>query len=230
MPKPYYAVIKFCLALLVVAGFISGCKQKPVAASMPSDYSLRKFWLQDSLAFIQIYIPNELDTFYEWVHVSDDVCDDYHLYRFANKTYPTIAETGFYWERPDSAYQLSVYHIDKYYCTHSSPLLDSGQLAIRIAHVINKYKDQGDSILSINGEVADYNGQRFIVIGFTALESYPKQRRASYLTAVTFIDSNFLAFNYTNSGSGCPDFINRMNVSLASIKITTKQTAVDLTK
>ncbi len=201
--------------------FAAACNTNKNNSKIPSDYIYRRFILQDSLALIEIYVPNELDTFFQWVHINDNVCDDYRKYRFANKYFSPLAETGFFYDSPDSSYDFTVYHVDKYRCKEKrSNHFDSTDLARKMSFIKLKHADNGDSINDLSGEIADYNGSEFLVIAYTSVQSYPVEFRAQYLQGATMIDSNIVMFNYYTNASHQSNFIERMKFSLATVKVT----------
>lgn len=220
MKKTLLFFIPYCVAILY------GCKQKPTIVSVPADYGLKKIVLQDSLAIVEIYVPIELDTFFEWIHISDNTCDDLKKYRFASRTLPVVAENGFFYDLPDSAYQLTINHVDRYRCKYGQlKNLDSVYLSGRIARIKREYAEIGDSSESIDGKVDVYNNARFIVMAYSCIEGYPKKQRMKYVYAATAIDSNILEFTYYTNVGGHSDFIERMMASLATVKITSSSTA-----
>jgi hypothetical protein len=66
--------------------------------------------LTDSLASVSFMIPARLDTFYKWHNTSDCLPCGWLQYRFADKSFPQIAENGWFPTLTDSAYQLDIWH------------------------------------------------------------------------------------------------------------------------
>ena len=67
------------------------------------------FELTDSVCLVSLKIPSRLDTSYNWCDFSCNTSSSWMKYRFADKTYPQFAESGWFWNFvPNSTYQLSI--------------------------------------------------------------------------------------------------------------------------
>ena len=66
--------------------------------------------LKDTLGLISLEIPTRLDTFYKWHNTSDCLPCGWMQYRFADKKYPQLAESGWMPTIVDSVYQLDIWH------------------------------------------------------------------------------------------------------------------------
>lgn len=106
------------IASLFIVLFIS-CKEERIAEDF-TGYKEASFsvaaldaaqsW-SDTMATIMLKIPAHLDTFYRWHDQSDCASCGRLKYRFADKRYSLLAESGFYYELvPDSILQLTFIH------------------------------------------------------------------------------------------------------------------------
>jgi hypothetical protein len=211
-----FAIIPVCFIL-----FFTGisCKQKIKPNEIPTDFTLKKFMLQDSLAEIEIYLPNELDTFFQWMDESDNACDDYERYRFADKKYSPIAETGFFKEHADSVYQLTVSHINNYRCITRIRSIDSVGLGEQIEHMKEFHRVLGDSFLMFTAQIRNYDNYPFAVMVYSVNDNYSGKRLSVYLDACTIIDSSYIGFDYHTNGAAIAGFTNRMLQSISTVKI-----------
>lgn len=209
MTKIVSVIFPFLLILLV---FISSC-QNPI-----DDFIDHTITLSNQLGSISIKLPPIFDTSFVWKNVGDG--DSYQMYRFANRNYSLIRETGsFYLEFPDSLLQFTISHNDgkEIYTDNDAFNLDS------IVSRLNKKNYEScmgcDSITWRIREHRIISDHDFIVIGFEELGRYASLGRIKVLEAITWHHQNTIHFRSECSGSNCGDFIATMSKSLNTIKM-----------
>src|ERR1043165_8106278 len=108
------AFIPFATAIIIISckssskpkeiqydGFID---KKIYLVGIDSNYNLK-----DSLGSISLKVFQRLDTSYNWWHRSDCLPCGWMKYRFADKSYPHLAEDNWFGPFVDSTYQLDIW-------------------------------------------------------------------------------------------------------------------------
>ena len=180
--------------------------------------------LKDSLAIVSIKIPERLDTFYHWEHVSDCSSCGWVKYRFADKKYFQFAESGFYWTViPDSTYQLNIWHkpIKEAPDTVTLKLLSKKDTSewYYIPHLVS-FEKQSRVLLK---DFKLINGRPFIIAAFISSYGYLTQTQTLFVIAETTLKSRNLYFIGECGAKDTTGFINNMYKSFLSIRIEEKQ-------
>ena len=82
--------------------FLHGCQ-----GSKPE--ILESIELKNNLGTLTFSVPQQLDTFYTWTHHSDNSCDHYEKFRFADKEYSLLMESGLFSQIAfDSILQITI--------------------------------------------------------------------------------------------------------------------------
>ncbi len=218
--------LRFCgCYMMLCILLIAGCNRETKSV-LPADFTLRKFVLQDSLAEIELSLPQKMDTFFEWVDVSDDACDDLKKYRFTCKKCNAVAETG-YFKEPliDSVYRFTAYHVNNFRCKFDTKQPDSFDLGRWYMRMEVKYGQQDTNddpirfVLVDSGKIR-INGRLFVEESYTVEDPSSSLKYSSTtLQAFTVIDSSMFLIEYECCKPDCNGFIEEMKKSLATLKI-----------
>ena len=180
--------------------------------------------MADTLASLQIRLPERLDTFYQWHHYSDCKTCGETKYRFADKNYDQYAENGYFWTVvPDSIYQLNIWH-KPYSETPDSVLLnpvpeaDTSIYYNRLPELVTTLGD----VDFFKREFKKINNRNYMITGFVAQTGYLTQSHTIYLVAITHLRSRPLYFIAECSAKDTAGFIQNMYKSLLSIRVMEK--------
>ncbi|SKC84996.1 hypothetical protein SAMN05660236_4777 [Ohtaekwangia koreensis] len=192
---------------------IISCENSKITDSRPEI-----FFLQDSLFRIEINVPMELDSFNTWVDYDDTSCGHLRKYRFSNSNYPIIQESGFIHKTsPDSSYRLTFSHIDNYNCQDSTWKVDLKGV-VKGLELRSKMDSVQFRLISL--DKVEINKLTFDILTFKT-DLLPRQKYQSILiwgfTKVNGID---LKVEYECANKNCDSFIDKMNESLKSLRVT----------
>jgi len=178
------------------------------------------FELTDSLCLVSLKIPIRLDTFYKWCDYSCNSSSSWMKYRFADKTYPQFAESGWFWTVvPDSTYQLSICHKpvrmtpDSIFLTHLSERDKNNRFYLGGGLAPN------DSARYIFKDLKYINQKAFIISAYTSSYSYLTRSEALFVVAATNLKDRELFFIGECGAKDTTGFIECMYKSFLSIRI-----------
>lgn len=183
---------------------------------------ISKIKLASHIGIISLAAPEKLDTFYEWVYVSDcGPCCHEKWYRLANKKYSLLEESGSYDSQiPDSIFQLTISHKNNPGCDNNFNI--SQVTADSITKKVEKnYYDSFDGEKEINWiikKLEKINGQNFILLGYESNGIYANLGQMTTIEAITLINKEIILFKYECSGVNCRDFFEEAMESLYSLK------------
>lgn len=176
---------------------------------IPLGFKSQRISLDNNLGNIQLFVPNDLDTFYSWIRYSDYSCGHKQMYRFSDRRFQLIKESGWIFnEKIDSLKQITVSHALKSHCKERFASARSKKFEENL-----KYQFGSDSSRK---EIKNINGRDFYILTFT-MES--EARNIKNVTAITIIDSIRVDINFNCYAKDCKEFTNRINKSIESITI-----------
>lgn len=183
-----------------------------------NDFRTESFVLQDSTTVLEIAVPNELDTFHVWVDKNDTRCGDEIKYRFSNSLFPVFEESGFFYAiYPDSSYRLTVSHLVNLECDKSPWPPDLEQMAKGL-----EARSKHDSVefIMYSTEHKNIQGIDFYTIRFKT-DLLPEQAYQSTVIRSFFHTNGInLKVEFECASNNCDRFIERMNKSLESIRVS----------
>ena len=198
--------MKYLIIIFVVYSLI-GCNKES------TNLNLSTFELKNNLGKLTIEIPKSMDTLYRWTKVGCTKCEDQAMLRFANKRYTLRTENGglsFYKELPDSLCQLTI--VQQLYkgCFKANDYVKLANNYINKLAVENPNYYPDVKIMLINN-------REYVV----ALNKTLENRKYNIeFSAMTYVDSNFVAIRYDYNGSKSNGFTNGMKENLLnSLKI-----------
>ncbi len=198
----YLTLVLFALFIVV-----SACRDR-----VPDSYIEHKVLLKNNLGELSIKLPPEFDTAYSWTNYSDARCSDYEMFRFANKKYSLLQETGFiYPVIPDSLYQVTITQL--MYLDCESTVKINKEALERIIHNDTLVYPGTEIFLS---DLKTIQNREFILIG-------SKFAANTTLKLFTVISGHGLMLEFVYQGKNNFNFVERMNKSINSIKIDTLQ-------
>jgi len=202
------------LTMCTIVG-ISSCDKDRI-----SDSRLQTFFLEDSLFRVDVNVPMQLDSFYTWTDYDDTSCGILRKYRFSDSEYPVFKESGFFYPTyPDSSYRLTFSHIYKYDCQNSEGKVNLQEIVTGLEERAKKYRFDF-KLFSLDN--VNINGLPFDIIKFKT-DLLPEQKYQSTLIwGFTKIDTIHLKVEYECASKNCDSFIEKMNESLESIRVTKK--------
>jgi len=177
--------------------------------------------LNDTLALLQIKMPERLDTFYRWNHYSCCSSCGWLKYRFADKKYPQLAESGWYWTIiPDSVYQLNIWHRPQWEVPDSITYrpLNLKDTNFYFSHPRNLFSFAGNFVF-IKKEFRTINNRNFIIIAFLSPHGYLTNSETLYLGAITHLKDRDLYFAAECGTQDTTGFIDNLYKSFLSIRI-----------
>jgi len=178
------------------------------------------FELTDSLCSVSLKIPTRLDTFYRWCDYSCNSSSSWMKYRFADKTYPQFAESGWFWTVvPDSTYQLSICHKPVRMTPDSiflNPLSEKDKND-RFYHGGALTPD--DSAKYIFKDSKYINEKPFIISAYISPYSYLTRSPALFVVAATNLKDRELFFIGECGAKDTTGFIESIYKSFLSIRI-----------
>lgn len=182
--------------------------------------------LKDSLALLQMKVPQRLDTFYRWNDYSCCSSCGWIKYRFADKKYSQFAESGWYWttdpDLPDSVYQLSIWHRPTREVRDSITLkpLRKKDTILWYHPAIVSFSKPTNFLLK---EYRLINEKPFIVSAFISPYGYLTKSQTLFIIAETNLKSRELYFIGECGANDTIGFIENIYKSFLSIKISEKQ-------
>jgi hypothetical protein len=186
--------------------------------SIPTDYVEHTIDLKDNLGKLTISLPPEFDTAFVWTHFSDNSCSRTEKFRFANKKY-TLHQEKDYIDTliPDSLYQLTVIQFaEAEGC--GDTILEINAEIFEVSVV--RYMENNTGADIFMKEIKTIQGRDFIVIGSKRV-GYPfRWKYGTELFLFTAVNGRYVGLNFHCQAEDCTDFINRVEKSLPSIKIT----------
>jgi len=178
------------------------------------------FELTDSLSLVSLRIPARLDTFYSWHHSSCNSSSSWMKYRFADKTYPQFAESGFYWTVvPDSTYQLSICHKPVRMTPDSTFLTPLSEKDKNDRFYHDGGLTLNDSAKYIFKDFKYINEKAFIISAYISPYSYLTLSPALFVVAATNLKDRELFFVGECSAKDTTGFVESMYKSFLSIRI-----------
>jgi len=178
------------------------------------------FELTDSLCLVSLKIPSRLDTFYNWCHVSCNTSSSWLKYRFADKTYPQFAESGWFWTVvPDSTYQLSICHKPVRMTPDSIFLKPLSEKDKNDRFYLGGALTSNDSAEFIFKDFRYINEKAFIISAYLSSYSYLTQSPALFVVASTNLKDRELFFVGECSAKDTIGFVESMYKSFLSIRI-----------
>lgn len=215
---------------LVVITFLFSCKpsNKPIEIDYygfveKEIYLVAKdsnYHLKDSLGLLTIKIHQRLDTSYSWEDISDCSSCGWAKYRFVDKNYPKLAESGFLWSIvPDSAYQLTIKH-KPIRETPDSIVLKS--LTKKDTSLLNYHPNIVSSFSSTEFLFKQFkviNERPFVISAFIRPYEYLKHSKTLFIIAETNLKSRELYLIGECAAKDTTGFIDNMYKSFLSIRI-----------
>jgi len=214
-------LIKLLVFKILIISLLSSCENNQNnKINFPQinleDFRQVSFELTNDLGKINIFIPNELDTFFLWVNATDYRCGDKQQYRFANSNYDLIKESGWYYNFDYDTvifYQLTFIHplyLDCDTCINckydqeflSNMLIQQESLNIGIKHLFYR--------------IINFENHNFaIYIG----RSNFKGKVNTFINLYALLKTQPLLIQFEYFGENEGDFINRMLISLQTLNI-----------
>ncbi|MCL2131034.1 MAG: hypothetical protein FWH36_01050 [Lentimicrobiaceae bacterium] len=199
---------------------------RTVPNPVPEDYIEHTIELKNNLGLLTISLPPEFDTLYSWTHRGDNNCGHFEKFRFANKKYSLPQETGtfyFYYLIVDSLYQLTIIQQKNTdFCGDTMPKIDDKLVEDEVKNYLECYPDVDIFLKGIK----TIQGRDFIVIGGIYDSKYVHykvesgDRKVIFLSLTTESNKYPVELKFLCMAADCTDFINRVEKSLNSIKIT----------
>jgi len=187
-----------------------------VVCSCNTDYIEHKVCLKNNLGELSICLPPEFDTTYCWTNYSDNQCSDLEMFRFANKKYSLLREDGdWYHVRPDSLYQLTIEQPKNIEECRDTVRFDKEYLEF-IEESIRDMNPGNPGILTV--EIRTIQKRNFIVIE----QKFQTEKNCKFtLKLVPEIRGHYIVvIKFACQSKDCTNFIDRIEKSLNSIKIT----------
>src|SRR6187402_723918 len=167
--------------------------------------------LNDTLALLQIKMPERLDTFYRWNDYSCCSSCGWLKYRFADKKYPQFAESGWYWPVvTDSVYQLNIWHKPIKIAPDSitlKPLLEKDTSICYYHPQIVGYSKSANLLFK---EFKILNQRPFVISAFINPYGYLTNSQTLFIIAETRLKSRDLYFIGECGPKDTTGFIDRM--------------------
>jgi hypothetical protein len=221
--------MKLILLHFVIAMIIVSCKQADKKEQIDysgftdreislAGYDERPEW-NDSLARVSLKIPIRLDTFYKWQHYSCNTSSGWMKYRFADKSYPQFAESGWYWPGPDSVYQLNIWHKPIKIAPDSitlKPLLENDT---PICYYHPQIVGYSKSVNFLFKEFKLINERPFVISAFVCPYGYLTNSQTLFIIAETNLKSRELYFVGECGAKDTTSFIGNIYKSFLSIRI-----------
>ena len=220
--KVFYKLVMKTLIIISAIFFLYSCNEAHTSNIHISTH--RKTWdipLSDSLGNLQIVLPKNFDTMFNWVQYSDcgDGCAKI-AYRIQQKGLPIFKENGFiYFPLKDSVEQFTIKHAKLF---SPWPFYDtllvrqfSGKLKSE-AYEANSQSFLIDTIMTIGK-------QHFAAVAFTSFDT-SRNTKIQILNAATSIKGNIIEFffeyrkSYTDTLAN--DFIKNALEALKTARIS----------
>ncbi|MES1223435.1 MAG: hypothetical protein ABUT20_48515, partial [Bacteroidota bacterium] len=173
----------------------------------------------DTIAEIIMKIPSLLDTFYQWTDFSDCLPCGNVKYRFAYTKYKKFKEGGFFWTyKPDSVYQLSIWH---------KPIKEAPDtvflkpLEIKDSFQAKWFENSlyCNSYKHLFNKFETIHGRTFYISAFTTPCGFLTDSASLYLTATTNIKTRPLNIVAECGAKDTTGFIEKMYKTILSIRI-----------
>jgi len=187
--------------------------------TIPKDYVEHTIDLEHNLGQLTISLPPEFDTVYSWTRWQGDPCSVQVLYRFANKKYSLPQEQGTYYNFvADSLYQLTIVQF-KYQgeCGDTTTKKIDNELLERF---VERYMECYLDIDIFLKEIRTIHKRDFIVIGSKYTRYHSEEKYETELSLYTEVNGYSVWLEFVCMAEDCTDFMNRIEKSLHSIKIT----------
>ena len=176
--------------------------------------------LTDSLGLVSILIPARLDTFYNWHNTSDCLSCGWLQYRFADKTYPQFAESGFYWTFvTDSTYQLNIWHKPKRVPPATIEMGSLSEKDTSFCYYHPRLVSDSDTANFLFKEFKIINGVAFVLSAFVVSHGYLTNSQTLFVIAETNLKSREIYFIGECGAKDTTGFIDNMYESFLSIRI-----------
>lgn len=178
--------------------------------------------LKDTLGFLSILIPNRLDTFYQWWNTSDCIPCGWIQYRFADRNYEPLAESGFFTNRePDSLYQLTIRHKPKRWIEAGKTLrkIDERDSSLLLdALSVSLFKEPK----LIKKEKININGYSFYTYFLLSSQNFVTNKPSICVIGITSLKDRYLQIIAEHSGYDSTGFYDMMYSTILSIRIKEK--------
>jgi len=175
--------------------------------------------LKDRLASFVIRIPQRLDTFYYWHDPSDCSSCGWMKYRFANKTYPQSAESGWFPILVDSVYQLNIWHKPIKEAPDSITLKPLSEKDTSFCYYHPRLVSDSDIANFLFKEFKVINERSFVLSAFVVPYGYLTNSQTLFVIAETTLKSRDLYFIGECGANDTTGFIENMYKSFLSIRI-----------
>lgn len=206
----------FCFALILSATF---CRTPSADRFKCMDIPL-----QNQLGLISMLIPVEFDTFFTWKNVSDcGACCDLMMYRFADKDYSLLQETGMFpTQIPDSLLQFTISHKAGKKCDKDWRItLNTRDSLVSVLEAQDAENFVGgEPIYWLRREFLSIDKHAFVILGYRSkhLHGYASSGIPTVVEAITIIDNQILQLTFECTGSDCTKFVAKIDKSLRSIR------------
>jgi hypothetical protein len=206
---------------IIICFGASICCEFPQKKNPLPGYRTESFFLQDSAFHVQLDVPVELDSFYSWLDRSDTECASKRKYRFSDSRYPVRTESGFFHGKEDladSSYRLTFCHTRNFSCAYDSEEPADVELIIDRRKLIS----QADSVpLEIyKFENLEINGVLFFVDRYRTGGTLGQKYLVTFVNAFAVFDGIGISVSYECVSKNCNGFIDRMDESLNTLRIT----------
>lgn len=178
-------------------------------------YSRRTIQLKNEIGTLSIYLPEEIDAFYQYKRYSDYKCADTYVFLFSNSNYTIDTSKDYIDSTPiDSLYCLMIKQPLHQDCYEKGYHIDSNFNDRK-----GMYMETITPHLSYNGEVLRINKRRFVIDIFSYKDYKDSSKLNSEVKASTIIENELLSLNFKCFRKDTAGFVNRMITSLKTLEI-----------
>lgn len=230
-------ITTFLITLVLIS-----CKNGLVNSSITPQldlqgYSLRKVKLINYCGTLSIYLPDKMDTAYQFVDPEDNACDDNVYFRFASKLYSIRTQYNSFpilngkHVEPDSLYQVTIIQLENPCCIDEKSFKLDSNLAKKYSYV-EIVKNGGN--IKPNFMFRKINNRDFIV-GHVSEKHFGANsgtnKHEEYI-AVTLIDKQFIQIKFTAYKKDTTGFIAESEKSIQTLQVApdTTITKIDVVK
>ncbi|MDJ1495917.1 hypothetical protein QNI19_23485 [Cytophagaceae bacterium DM2B3-1] len=182
--------------------------------------------MKNDLGTIEIYLPPELDSSYQWISYTDFApCGHEYRYRFIDKRYSALAETGFiYLKQPDSLYQFTIFHMQDKNCIQNFNLNKK-----KLSGIINKISDHNKAfqkeghLIWEEKSIKEIEGRKYLLLAYTDKSDYIMLDEMAKVLIFTKIGKEVVWLEFECNACDCSDFTKRMRPAIETIRIDTSR-------
>ncbi len=179
--------------------------------------------LDNGLGVLTIRLPDEFDTFYQWIDKSEvDTCYTDFKYRIQNSTFPIIKENGrSYYKYIDSIYAITISHS----CDESCQIKDIEMYEYMKQELLKRNKDRINELEKEfkHTYIDSINQLETIITPFESGILYPPlykiKVRPKILICRIRNKNSIINIEFECAASNCDSFIPKMYKALQTVEI-----------